>query len=115
MQYALMIHADESGVANLSKADMGQMMAAYDDYTAAMGKAGVLRGGERLKPVATATTVSMKNGKSIVQNGPYAEVKEQLGGFYLIDVPDLDAAIAWASRCPGAQHGKIEVRPIWQR
>jgi hypothetical protein len=73
----------------------------------------VLKGGERLKPVATATTVRMKNGKTEVLNGPYAETREQLGGYYLIDVADLDAALSWAARCPGASYGTIEVRPIW--
>jgi hypothetical protein len=80
----------------------------------AMADAGVSKGGQRLRPTSTATTVRVQNGKAQVLNGPYAEVKEQLGGCFLIDAPDLDAAISWAARCPGAQYGAIEVRPIWE-
>ena len=66
-----------------------------------------------MRPTAAATTVRVANGKTNVLNGPYAETKEQLGGFYMIDVPDLDAALSWAARCPGAEYGTIEVRPVW--
>ena len=79
----------------------------------AMKKAGVYIGGNRLQPTSTATTVRAQNGKSNVLDGPYAETKEQLGGYYMIEAPDLDAALAWAARCPGATYGAIEVRPIW--
>jgi hypothetical protein len=79
-----------------------------------MGDAGVNLGGQRLRPTSTAATVRVKNGKTQVLNGPYAEIKEQLGGYFLIDAPDLDAALSWASRCPGASHGVMEVRPIWE-
>jgi hypothetical protein len=70
-------------------------------------------GGERLRPSSAATTVRTANGKTQVLDGPYAETKEQLGGFFMIEAPDLDAALSWAERCPGAAHGVIEVRPIW--
>ena len=113
MQYLLMIHADEKAMQSRSKDDMATMMAAYGAYTKAMKEAGVWVGGERLRPPSTATTVRVQSGKTQVLNGPYAEVKEQLGGYYLIEAPDLDAAIGWAARCPGAAHGAIEVRPIW--
>lgn len=86
---------------------------AYMAYTEALNKAGALKGSNRLRPVSTATTVRIVDGKTQVLDGPYADSKEQLGGYYLIDAPDLDAAIAWAARCPGASHGIIEVRPIW--
>jgi hypothetical protein len=76
-------------------------------------KAGVIVGGERLRPSASGTTVRVADGKTKVLDGPYAETKEQLGGFYMIEVPDLDAALSWAARCPGASHGVMEVRPIW--
>jgi hypothetical protein len=66
-----------------------------------------------LQPTSAATTVKVTNGKTQVLNGPYVETKEQLGGYFLIDVPDLDAALSWAARCPGASHGTVEVRPIW--
>ena len=78
-----------------------------------MKKAGVYVGGDRLRPTSSATTVRVADGKTQVLDGPYAETKEQLGGYYMIDVPDLDAALSWAARCPGASHGTIEVRPIW--
>jgi hypothetical protein len=76
-------------------------------------KAGVIRGGDRLQPTSTATTVKVTDGKTQVLNGPYAETKEQLGGYFMIDVPDLDTALSWAARCPGAAHGTVEVRPLW--
>jgi hypothetical protein len=113
MQYMLLIHGDETAMANARKEDVGAMMAAYGAYTTAMREAGVFRSGERLHPAASATIVRHRDGKSQVLNGPYAEAKEQLGGFYIIECPDLDAALTWAARCPGAQHGSMEVRPIW--
>ena len=113
MQYLLLIYGNEAGMLSASKETVNQMMAAYTAYTEAMKKAGVYVGGERLQPSSTATVVRANNGKTQVLNGPYAEVKEQLGGYYVIEAPDLDGAIAWATRCPGAQRGAIEVRPIW--
>jgi hypothetical protein len=113
MKYLLMIYGNEASMLNASKAVAEQMMAAYSAYTEAMSKAGVIVGGERLRPTTTASTVRVVDGKTQVLDGPYAESKEQLGGYYMIDVPDLDAALSWASRCPGAAHGTIEVRPIW--
>jgi hypothetical protein len=113
MQYVLLIYSNEAGMQAASKADADQMMAAYGAYGEAMKKAGVIRGGERLRPSASATTVRVADGKSKVLNGPYAETKEQLGGYYMIDVPDLDTALTWAARCPGASHGVVEVRPLW--
>lgn len=79
----------------------------------ALSKAGVGKASNRLQPTSAATTVRVANGKTQVLNGPYAETKEQLGGYFLIDVPDLDAALSWAARCPGSSHGTVEVRPIW--
>ena len=114
MQYLLMLHAAEAGWGNLSKTEQEQGVAAYKAYTEALKKAGALAGSNRLQPVSSATTVRVENGKTVVLDGPYADSKEQLGGYYLIDVPDLDAALAWAARCPGAGHGIIEVRPVWE-
>ena len=71
-------------------------------------------GGNRLRPTSSTTTVRVVDGKTQVLDGPYAETKEQLAGYYLIEVPDLDAALSWAARCPGASYGSMEVRPIWQ-
>ena len=113
MQYLLMIYGNEAGLAAASKDQVTQMSAAYMAYAEAMKKAGVIRGGERLRPTAEATTVRVKNGKTEVLDGPYADTKEQLGGFFMIDVPDLDAALAWAAKCPGASTGTMEVRPVW--
>jgi hypothetical protein len=113
MQYLLMLYVNEAGWGTLTKAQQEQGMAAYNAYTEALKKAGALKGADRLRPTATATTVRVANGKPQVLDGPYADSKEQLGGYYLIDVPDLDAAISWAARCPAADHGAVEVRPIW--
>ena len=113
MQYMLLIYGNEASMQSASKADVDQMHAAYGAYTEAMTKAGVIVGGGRLRPTASASTVRVANGKTQVLDGPYAETKEQLGGYYMIDVPDLDAALSWAARCPGASHGVVEVRPIW--
>ncbi len=114
MRYLLMIHSNEAGEASLTPEQGQQVMAAYMAYSEALKKAGAFIGTERLRPTATATTVRVANGKTDVQDGPYAESKEQLGGYYLIDAPDLDAALAWAARCPGASHGVVEVRPVWE-
>jgi hypothetical protein len=113
MEYMLLIFADNAEFEKLSPSQMGEALAAYGAYTEALNKAGVMRGSNRLRPAETATTVRLKSGKTEVLNGPYAETREQLGGYFHIDVPDLDAALSWAARCPGASHGVVEVRPIW--
>ncbi|RJF87046.1 YciI family protein [Oleomonas cavernae] len=113
MQYMLMIYNNEADFLSASQAQIGETMAAYGAYTQALQQAGILLASDRLKPVATATVVRIADGKTNVLNGPYADTKEQLGGFYMIDVPDLDAALSWAARCPGASRGAIEVRPVW--
>jgi hypothetical protein len=113
MQYMLLIYEDEAKMLAASKETTNQVIAAYAAYTEAMTKAGVRVGSNRLRPTSSATTVRVADDKTKVLNGPYAETKEQLGGYYMIDVPDIDAALSWASRCPGAARGTIEVRPIW--
>ena len=113
MQYMLLIHAEESGLAKLKPQELEQAMAGYFAYNEALKKAKVYVGGDRLKPSTMTSTVRVANGKTKVQDGPFAETKEQLGGYYLIDVPDLDEALKWAAKCPGAQHGTVEVRAIW--
>src|ERR1700758_560624 len=113
MQYLLLLHADESGWSKMTEAEQEQGYAAYMAYTEALKKAGAWVGSNRLQPISAATTVRVTDGKSQVLAGPYIDSKEQLGGYYLIDVPDLDSAISWAARCPGASHGTIEVRPVW--
>ncbi len=112
MKYMLLIYGDEAAMHGASEAEIRPMMAAYGAYTQAMIKAGVMAGGDRLERSASATTVRSADGKTKVLDGPYADTKEQLGGYYIIDVPDLDAAVSWAARCPGATTGAIEVRPL---
>ncbi len=114
MQYMLLIYQDEAGMADVKPDDVAKMSAGYAAYTEAMVKAGVLRGGERLHRSSAGTTVRVRKDKTEVLDGPYADTKEQLGGYYLIEAPDMDAAIAWAARCPGASNGSMEVRPVWQ-
>lgn len=112
MQFMLLIHGDESRMNSLETDDTG-IPPDYQAFNQALVKAGAMRGGERLRPTSAATTVRVRDKKAVVLDGPYAETQEQLGGYYLIDVPSLDEAIDWASKCPAAQFGSIEVRPIW--
>ncbi len=113
MQYMLTIYANEAGFQQMPKEAVAQAMAGYGAYNDALKKAKVHVAGERLRPSATASTVRVTDGKTKVQDGPYAETKEQMGGYYIIDVPNLDEALKWAAKCPGAQHGTMEVRAIW--
>jgi hypothetical protein len=113
MQYLLMLYTDETQWPKMTKAEQEQGYAAYMAYTEALTKAGAFKGSNRLRPTSNATTVRLANGKPKVLDGPYADSKEQLGGYFLIDAPDLDAALSWAARCPTASHGVVEVRPVW--
>ncbi len=112
MKYMLLIYGNEAAMQAARQADIQQMLAAYGAYTEALKKAGVYIAGDPLEGTNTATTVRITDGKTQVLNGPYAETKEQLAGYYLVDVPDLDQALSWAARCPGASHGVMEVRPL---
>lgn len=113
MQYLLTLYAQEADWPKMTKAEQEQGVAAYGAFTEALTAAGALVGSNRLQPTSTATTVRIANGKTQVLDGPYADTKEQLGGYYLIDVADLDTAMSWAARCPTAGHGVVEVRPVW--
>lgn len=113
MQYLLLLYGNEAGFAKRTPAEQKAGVAAYEAFTEALKKAGVLKGVNRLQRSSEATTVRTTNDKLQVLNGPYADSKEQLGGYYLIDVPDLDAALSWAARCPSASHGVVEVRALW--
>ena len=113
MKYLLLLHAEEAGWSQMTAEQQKQGMAAYMAYSEALTKAGAMVGSNRLQPTAATTTVRVVDGKTQVLDGPYADSKEQLGGYYLIEASDLDAAISWAARCPGASHGTIEVRPVW--
>jgi hypothetical protein len=107
MQYAILVYETEHDIANRE-----QQMPAYNAYSQALAEAGIMVGGAALRPSHTATTLQLKDGQRQVQDGPYADTKEQLGGFFLIDVPDLDAALDWAARCPAASNCAVEVRPL---
>jgi hypothetical protein len=113
MEYMLLIHADNSGAETMPESARAQMLAAYRAYTEALQQSGVVRSSNRLRPASSGTAVRVRDGKTEVQNGPFIETKEELGGYYLIDVPNIDSALSWAARCPGANFGTIEVRPIW--
>ena len=113
MQYILMLHIDEAGFPNLSPEEQQRGLAAYAAYTEALTKAGIVVGWSRLEPRSAAKTVRAVDGETRVLDGPFAETKEQIGGFYIIDVPDIDAALAWAARCPATGHGAVEVRSLW--
>jgi hypothetical protein len=112
MKYMLMDYVQENGWMQLSRTEQEHWLGAYRGYMEAMTKAGVLRSSHGLQQTTAATTVRVSNGKAQVLDGPYADTKEQLGGLHIIEVPDLDAAISWASRSPTALHGVVEVRPI---
>jgi hypothetical protein len=113
MQYMLGLYLEESAWERMTPEQQQQGAAAYTAYTEALKAAKVHVGSNRLRPSATATTLRAANGKTQVLDGPFAESKEQLAGYYLIDVPGLDAALSWAGRCPAAQHGTVEVRAVW--
>jgi len=113
MQYLLTLYADESGWEQLTQQQQQQGIAAYAAYTEALRSAGALIHANRLRPSATSTTLRTVDGKTQVLDGPFAESKEQLGGYYLIEASDLDVAMQWAGRCPGVQHGAVEVRAVW--
>jgi hypothetical protein len=112
MQYLLLIYDDEKLWADMPKEEGDKMLAEYMSFTGDIEKSGHFKGGEALQPVNTATCVRIRNGKQLVTDGPFAETKEQLGGYYLVEAKDLDEAIALAARIPSVRVGTIEVRPI---
>ena len=114
MQYVLLDYVNEAGWPVLTRAEQEHWLGAYRAYMEAMNKAGVLKSSSGLHPTSSATTVRVANEKPQVLDGPYADTKEQLGGFHIIEVADLDAAISWAARSPTALHGVVEVRPMME-
>jgi hypothetical protein len=112
MQYLLLIYGDENQRFNVSEAEQEASMAEWFQYTADLRSSGVMKAGDALQPTSTATSVRDQGGEPMVTDGPFAETKEQLGGYYLLDVADLDEAIKWAHKCPGARTGTIELRPV---
>jgi hypothetical protein len=113
MNYLLLIYSSEAEERAMKEADLNELHQQYVDFTKSIVQAGQFRAGERLKPVTTASTVRVRSGKTAITDGPYAETREQLGGYYLVDAKDLDEAIAIAARIPSARFGSVEVRPIW--
>lgn len=111
MRYALLIHYPQPAVSSLTPDEIKEGMAAFHAYAKALDDAGVLRSAEVLQTIASATSVSVKQGKLQVQDGPFADTKEAFAGIFTIDVPDLDAALAWAEKCPAAHWGTVEIRP----
>lgn len=115
MRYMLLIYANEATMANAPSDNTYQISEAYGAYAEALKKSGAYLTGDRLRPTQSATSVRMADGKTNVLDGPYADTKEQLAGFFMIEAPDIDSAIEWAARCPGASAGTVEVRPIWEK
>jgi hypothetical protein len=113
VQYLMLIYANEAAAANIEPAAISAMMKEYGEFTKAIVQAGQFKAGDRLKPTTAATTVRVRDGKTVVTDGPFAETREQLGGYYLIEAKNLDEALSIAARIPGARFGSIEVRPVF--
>src|SRR3954452_18993133 len=111
MRYLLTIYGDESQSATMTPEDGAAMMNAYNEFGRQVEEGGAFVSGAGLQPTPTATTIRVRDGERLITDGPFAETKEQLGGFYLLECKDLDEAIEWAAKIPGAQHGSVEVRP----
>ncbi len=114
MRYMMLIYQDESKMNAPTPGTVTNMSAAYVGYTDALKEAGVWLAGDALQPTRSATAIRITDSKTNVVDGPFADTKEQLAGYYMIDAPDLDVAISWASRCPGAARGTVELRPVWE-
>ena len=112
MQYLLLIYSNEADMAKSDPAAMAAMMAEYRTFTQSIIQGGQFKAGDALKPTSAATTVRVREGKTLTTDGPFAETREQLGGYYLIEAKDLDEALGIAARVPSAKFGSIEVRPI---
>lgn len=112
MEYLLLIYGREGDWDGMSDAERGKAQQAYGAFTTAIRESGQYKGGNALQPVSTATTVRVRDAKTMTTDGPFAETREQLGGYYLVEAADLDEAIGLAARIPGARQGSIEVRPI---
>jgi hypothetical protein len=112
MQYLLLIYRNEAELGHMTANDRKQMTAEYGTYTQSIIQSGHFKAGDGLQPTTTATTVRVRDGRTLTTDGPFAETREQLGGYYLVDAKDLDAALGLAARIPGAKTGSIEVRPV---
>lgn len=114
MRYLLMIYTSEQQDAQRTEEEGQENMNAYYAFTNEVREAGVMLGGEALHPTTAATTVRIRNGQTATTDGPFAETKEQLGGYYMLECENLDEAIKWAAKIPGAKDGSIEIRPVWE-
>ena len=112
MQYMLLIYGDESSWEGIGDEERGQILQAYGSFTEELRQSGSMVAGDALQPTQTATTVRVQNDETLTTDGPFAETKEQLGGYYLVEADSLDDAIEWAAKIPGARHGSVEVRPV---
>ena len=112
MQYMLLIYNDPHGWESMSETERGEVFNAYGTFTAELQASGKMVAGDALQAIDTATSVRVRDGETLTTDGPFAETKEVLGGYYLIDVETLDEALDWAAKIPGAAHGTIEVRPV---
>jgi len=115
MQYMLLIYNDPSAWDSMPEDEQGAVFNAYGTFTAELQESGKLVAGDALQPISTATSVRVRNGETLTTDGPFAETKEVLGGYYLIDVDTLDEALEWAAKIPSARYGHIEVRPVVMR
>ncbi len=113
MQYMLLIYSEEAGLSAMTPEQTTTVMGAFRAFTDALVSADAMVAGDRLQPAANATTLRAPAGEVQIHDGPFAETKEQLGGYYVIEAPDLDAALAWAKKCPAVQYGSVEVRPVF--
>jgi hypothetical protein len=111
MRYSLLLNNEEAADVGISEEEMAPMKAAFDRYAKSLEESGVLISADILQSVKVSTTLTRRNGSLQIQDGPFADTKEKLGGTFVIDVPDLDAALAWAEKCPAAEYGVIEIRP----
>ena len=114
MQYMLLIYENETEMQKISPAEMETIIKEYFAFTDDIVKSGQFKAGDPLESITTATTVRVREGKTLTTDGPFAETKEVLGGFYLINASDLDEALKWAQQIPGAWHGRVEVRPVME-
>jgi len=113
MQYALLIYTSEAEDMKRSPEEQEAIMAAYYAFTEEVQKSGKLVAGEALHPISAAKTVSVRNGKTTIVDGPFAETKEQFGGYYIVNTDSIEEAAEWAAKIPGAKDGRVEVRPVW--
>jgi len=114
VQYMILIYSDPAEMQQQSESEQRQMVGEYMAYSESLRQSGVYQSGQGLEPASTATTVRVRDGKQLISDGPFAETREVLGGFYLIECESLDDALTHAAACPGARHGSVEVRPVMQ-